>query len=182
MPANLPLDDNSIDLVLTSPPYLNAIDYLRCSKFSLVWMGYTIGEIRSIRSAVVGTTVGKYDDDNHIRSIISKLNLVPNLQARQEAMLARYIHDMRQIMRETTRVLKDGGQATYIVGENTINGTFIRNSLIVKELADDAGLRCIDSRSRELPANRRYLPPPSMRATALDARMRREVILTLKKV
>ena len=29
----------SFDLVVTSPPYLNAIDYLRCSKFSLVWMG-----------------------------------------------------------------------------------------------------------------------------------------------
>ena len=179
---NLPLDDNSIDLVLTSPPYLNAIDYLRCSKFSLVWMGYTIGEIRSIRSAVVGTTVGKYGDDNHVRSIISKLNLMPSLQAKQEAMLARYIHDMRQIMCETARVLKDGGQAVYVVGENTIGGTFIRNSLIVRELADDAGLRCTGSRSRELPANRRYLPPPSARATALDARMRREVILTLKKV
>ena len=31
---NLSLDDGSIDLILTSPPYLNAIDYLRCSKFS----------------------------------------------------------------------------------------------------------------------------------------------------
>ena len=35
----LDLGDRSVDLVITSPPYLNAIDYLRCSKFSLVWMG-----------------------------------------------------------------------------------------------------------------------------------------------
>ena len=37
----LDLPDGSVDLVVTSPPYLNAIDYLRCSKFSLVWMGYS---------------------------------------------------------------------------------------------------------------------------------------------
>jgi hypothetical protein len=27
-----------VDFVITSPPYLNAIDYVRCSKFTLVWM------------------------------------------------------------------------------------------------------------------------------------------------
>ena len=30
----LPVRSASIDLVVTSPPYLNAIDYIRCSKFS----------------------------------------------------------------------------------------------------------------------------------------------------
>ena len=30
----LDIENNSIDLVLTSPPYMNAIDYMRCSKFS----------------------------------------------------------------------------------------------------------------------------------------------------
>ena len=43
---HLDLRDRSVDLVITSPPYLNAIDYLRCSKFSLVWMGYSVGELR----------------------------------------------------------------------------------------------------------------------------------------
>src|SRR5262245_39767904 len=51
---NLATEAESIDLVLTSPPYLNAIDYLRCSKFSLVWMGHTIDELRRIRSSSVG--------------------------------------------------------------------------------------------------------------------------------
>lgn len=38
---SLPLDDSSVDLIVTSPPYAsNAIDYMRAHKFSLVWMGY----------------------------------------------------------------------------------------------------------------------------------------------
>lgn len=36
---NIPLADNSVDLIVTSPPYANnAIDYMRAHKFSLVWL------------------------------------------------------------------------------------------------------------------------------------------------
>ena len=51
---SLALADDSIDLVLTSPPYLNAIDYFRCSKFSLIWMGYSIRELRQARAGARG--------------------------------------------------------------------------------------------------------------------------------
>jgi hypothetical protein len=71
----IPLSDASVDLVLTSPPYLNAIDYLRCSKFSLIWMGYSIGELRRIRARSVGTEVGSGapQDDPTIRKIIREM-------------------------------------------------------------------------------------------------------------
>ena len=87
--------------------------------------------------------------------------------------MVRYIDDMRQIIQETSRVLTDGGQAVYVVGENTVHDTFIRNSLIVEDLANNAGLRCAARRSRELPANYRYNAPSigachsSQRADAL---------------
>ena len=40
---------------MTSPPYLNAIDYMRTSKFSLVFLGSRLNELRAIRSAAIGT-------------------------------------------------------------------------------------------------------------------------------
>lgn len=179
------LRDESIDLVITSPPYLNAIDYLRCSKFSLVWMGYSIGELRRIRSRSVGTEVGMdAQDDRRIQRILSNLKLRPKLQPRQEAMLARYIHDMQSTVNETARVLANNGKAVYVVGENTVRGTFVRNAAIVEAVASTAGLRCTTRRSRDLPANLRYLPPPSKqsRNAPLSNRLRREVILTFQKV
>ncbi|MDE0265766.1 MAG: hypothetical protein OXI27_08770 [Thaumarchaeota archaeon] len=176
----IPLEDGSVDLILTSPPYLNAIDYLRCSKFSLIWMGYTVKEIRRIRSTSIGTLVGKYGDA-YAQDIMSRIHLQPALRPSQEMVLARYVDDMRRVICEIARVLVDGGKATYVIGENTVHGTFIPNSRIVEEVASDIGLRCEDRRSRELPTNRRYLPPPSGQATALDGRMRREVMLTLAK-
>jgi adenine-specific DNA methylase len=55
----LPVEFGSIDLVLTSPPYLNAIDYLRCRKFSLVWMGESVSGLRQIRSNSVCAETAK---------------------------------------------------------------------------------------------------------------------------
>ncbi len=39
----MPLQNNSIDLIVTSPPYANnAIDYMRAHKFSLIWFNQSI--------------------------------------------------------------------------------------------------------------------------------------------
>lgn len=182
---HLELKDKSIDLVITSPPYLNAIDYLRCSKFSLVWMGYSVADLRRLRSTTVGTEVGLHArDDQEIQRIMADLKLQPQLQARQEAMLNRYINDMQRAVAEISRVLVADGKAVYVVGENTVRGTFIRNALIVEAVANAAGLNCTARRSRELPANRRYLPPPSQQSetATLGNRLRREVILTFQRV
>ncbi len=180
----IPLGNASIDLVLTSPPYLNAIDYVRCSKFSLVWMGYSIPDLRRLRAEGVGAEGrrGAIMDDREIRLVVSQMGLNPMLAPRDEALLWRYIDDMRSALRETSRVLVPGGKAIYVVGENTIKGTFIRNSVAVSAVAQLAGLQLSGRQTRELPANRRYLPPPAKgRTAALDGRMRREVVLTFTR-
>jgi DNA modification methylase len=182
----LDVDSNSVDLVLTSPPYLNAIDYIRCSKFSLVWMGYNVGELGDIRTESVGSEAGSPEafDKPVVSKIIKDLKLAPQLSTRHERMLARYIDDMHQAVQEAARVLVPGGKAVYVVGENTVRGTYIPNSDIVTAIAEISGLKLKDRVSRALPANRRYLPPPSSKsetADALDGRMRSEVILGFSK-
>ena len=98
---------------------------------------------------------------SQIKRVVSCLDLRPRLGRRDGAVLARYIHDMRRIVCETARVLASGGRAVYVVGENTVRGTFVRNSKIVEEIALEAGLRPASRRSRRLQDSRRYLPPPS---------------------
>ena len=182
---NLPIADSTIDLVLTSPPYLNAIDYMRCSKFSLIWMGHTTKELTSVRAESVGTERGSKDalENREIRAVITSLKLSPKLRSSDEAVLAHYIADMRDAVGETARVLSSNGRAIYVVGENTVCGTFIPNAKIVSAVAELSGLRTDNRRARELPANRRYLPPPTKQNApdALGGRMRREVILSFSK-
>jgi DNA modification methylase len=179
----LPLRKGSIDVVITSPPYLNAIDYIRCSKFSLVWMGYSIAGLRKLRANSVGTEVGAGApiNDNEIDTIIKALRVRTKLSSQKRSILGKYIDDMRCSIRETSRVLKTGGTVVYVVGENTIRDTYIRTSVIVRHLAQNAGLVLVNHRTRSLPANRRYLPPPSLKNGNMDTRMRHEVILTFSK-
>lgn len=177
------LPDDSIDFVLTSPPYLNAIDYMRCSKFSLVWMGYALHSLREVRSVSVGTEVGSPQGGTELsRDVVADLSLRPALAARDRRILLRYVDDMAASLREVSRVLRRGGEAVYVVGENTIRGTYIKNSAIVAAVANDCGLRLTAATTRNLPANRRYLPPPAAIPSAtLDSRMRREVVLSFAK-
>jgi DNA modification methylase len=182
---NLPLKDASVDLVLTSPPYLNAIDYMRCSKFSLAWMGYSISDLRRLRAESVGSEVGSGapQGDQEVNHIIAKLNLRPQLAAREHALLARYTDDIRRALGQIARVLTPGGRAVYVVGENTIRGTYIRNASIITMAASLSGLTLRDRRTRALPSERRYLPPPSASKHFLpfDVRVRREVVLSFEK-
>lgn len=172
----------SIDLVLTSPPYLNAIDYMRCSKYSLVWMGHTVGQIRGLRAESVGTEIGfAYENDPEISSVIGRLKLSA-LPDRQRRLVGAYIADMRLALQEVSRVLVPHGRAVYVLGENTIRGVYVRNAKIIRLLASRLGLRLEKSSRRPLPSNRRYLPPPTSGAQTMDARMSYEIILQLKKV
>jgi DNA modification methylase len=181
----LPVRDASIDLVVSSPPYLNAIDYIRCSKFSLVWMGYRIPRLRELRAGSVGTEAARADSRNEseTQAIIAGLKLKPQLNRRGNAVLSRYVQDMRAALREVERVLAPGGKAVYVVGENTIRGTYIRNSQLITKIAQACGLQLKGRHIRNLPANRRYLPPPSAadNSAPMDTRMRKEVVLAFVK-
>jgi SAM-dependent methyltransferase len=182
---HLSVADNSIDLVLTSPPYLNAIDYMRCSKFSLVWMGHNVGKLRDIRCESIGSETSSEEalDASWVRSLIKQLRLHPTLSPRDHALLARYVWDMGKALAEVSRVLRKGGRAVYVVGDSTVRGTFIRNSLVVSAVAQDRGFTLSSRHVRALPANRRYLPPPKQGGVTdtLDTRMRREVVMVFDK-
>ncbi|MCF8476693.1 MAG: hypothetical protein K9G60_06660 [Pseudolabrys sp.] len=174
---------NSIDLVLTSPPYLNAIDYMRCSKFSLVWMGFKSSKVREVRGKSIGTEKGQYvTDTNDLTTELAKsLRINSKLSSRHKALLRRFIQDMDAVIREAVRVLVPGGRAIFVVGENELKGTYIRNSKIIYKLALRAGLAFGGSLTRTLPPNRRYLPPPKNEKGSINTRMRKEVVITFVK-
>ena len=181
----LDIDSRSIDLVLTSPPYLNAIDYMRCSKFSLVWMGHTVSQVREIRGESVGAESSLQEalDADWVKALIKQLKLSPVLSPRDHGLLARYVWDMGRALGETSRVLRQGGRAVYVVGDCRTRGTYIRNSAIVSAVAERHGLSFVSRQSRSLPANRRYMPPPKRAGSSdmMDGRMRREVVMVFKK-
>jgi DNA modification methylase len=180
----LPLDNDSIDLVITSPPYLNAIDYLRGHKLSLVWMEHWIHDLRGLRSRNVGAESSmSVDLNDDLKKALRRMGDTKKLPERVQNMLNQYLLDMDRVFSEITRVLRRNGEAVVVIGDSTIKGIFIRNSWALVSIAKKNGLILRSSRRRALLENRRYLPPPDHKVVGkeLRARMREEVILVFRK-
>lgn len=178
----LPLGNRSIDIVVTSPPYLNAIDYLRGHKLSLIWMGYPLHNLRHIRSSNVGAenSISQHTINDYVDHILEEIGEVERLPERIRGMLLRYVSDMDSVLGEISRVLKVKGQAVLVIGDSTLKGTFIRNSKALTLLGKRHGLDLKSMVRRELQENRRYLPPPTAIGAGpqLQGRMREEAIMT----
>jgi len=173
---------NSVDLILTSPPYLNAIDYMRGHRMSLVWLGHTIGDLRDLRSASIGSERGP--DPGHNPALVDDLmSLLPRkideFSPRTKRIFQRYVIDLHAVVDELVRVAKRGARVIFVMGNSTIEGLFVSNADALIAVATRAGLRFVEGYERDLPPNSRYLPPPKHGGTnPLELRMRSESVLT----
>ena len=170
------LKDRSIDAIMTSPPYLNAIDYMRGHRLSLVWLGHSVGNLRSIRSSSIGAERAGTEDSEAVHNIAGAMCNPDALSSKHRKMVFRYANDLEQMMREAARVLRRNGKATYVLGNSCLKETFIQNSEGVTRAAEHAGLELLDRTERDLPAASRYLPMTA--SGSLSKRMRTETILT----
>ena len=141
-------------------------------------------KIRILRSTNIGAEVkSELPDSKHIVKAVQASGDVNKLNDRQKGIFVRYVIDMDLVCSEIARVLKPKGKVIYVIGDSTIKGTFIKNSEAIKSLSEHHGLTFESIIQRTLPENRRYLPPPTNKNSGkqLQARMREEVILTMKK-
>lgn len=177
----LSLPTASVDAVLTSPPYLNAIDYMRGHRLALIWLGYSISELRQIRSSSIGAerkpNASEFSDD--MASTVVAMCKSNELGSRATGMVQRYAEDLLSFTKQIARVLKPSGSATFVVGNSCLKGVFIRNSDGVAHAAVLAGLKVVRMEERDLPSSSRYLPFTTH--GALSKRMRTETILTFTK-
>ncbi len=181
---HLRIQDESVDLVVTSPPYVNAIDYIRGHKLSLVWMGHKLADLRKLRSTNVGAEAGLCcaDPGDAISAAIRALGSTSRIPPRQTRILSKFVSDLDLVVREIFRVLVPHGEAFFVIGDSNLRGTFIRNSAALASLARSCGFDVFTVSRRDIPDNRRYLPPPSAMAQAsLGLRMRQEVVIGVKK-
>lgn len=180
----LDLPDSSVDLVITSPPYLNAIDYLRGHKMSLIWFGHTIPELRKIRSNSIGAE--RALDGNALKQVKDMVQFIrDSVEAPDQlpmATITRYAHDLALFSHELNRVCKIGSEVVTVIGNSTLRGNYIQNDVLVRKAYEHSGFLIVARTERELPENRRYLPVRTANLeSSMAKRMRTEVVLTMKK-
>ncbi len=119
----------SVDLVVTSPPYLNAIDYLRGHKMSLVWMGWIASAIRELRRESVGVERALEDVAPEVRKIAgAAVPRMGELPRRRQGMVLRFAHDVDRLARSLARVTKPKGHLVMVVANSQLKGVSISNA------------------------------------------------------
>lgn len=174
------LPSASIDAAITSPPYLNAIDYLRGHRLALVWLGHSLGELRAIRASNIGSErAPEADADNALAAAITATaNSLAALPPKLRRMVDRYALDLAATLAELHRVVRCGGQVVCVVGNSCLRDVFVENDRLVVTAAERSGFQLARWHTRELPPTRRYLPPPTHGDSSLAKRMRTESVLT----
>jgi SAM-dependent methyltransferase len=169
-------DRDGFDIAITSPPYLNAIDYLRGHRLTLIWLGYSLAELRALRAAGTGSERAVADGAFDIAPFVKAPKGQP-LPDRYLGWVRRYSRDAAATVESLRSAVRPNGKIVLVVGNSLIRGARVDNAGIIRRCAADAGLDLIASRRRNIPARRRYLPPPH-KGSALATRMRTETVLT----
>ena len=110
----LPLQDQSVDGIVTSPPYSIALNYVKNDAHALEAMGYNLEELSERFIGVRGTGKERFE---------------------------LYEQDMRQAAGEMCRVLKPGAQCVVVIGNVTYQEKEVDTSGMLRSACQQAGLK-----------------------------------------
>ncbi len=113
---NLPLADDFVDGIITSPPYSIALDYVANDSHALRFLGK---DISGFRESVMG------------------------VRGRGEERVRLYNEDMKRALSEMARVLKPGKYASLVIGNATYQGRIINTVDLVIREAEKCGLALV---------------------------------------
>lgn len=150
---------DKFDLIITSPPYMNGLDYVMNYKLEMAWLGFTkeAKDAKRIKdSLVVCDNVSKglirtfarsnnrYTNDwlEEIKSCIAK-NIQRRGNYRRNDMphiVHKYFDDMYKVMKRVIESLKSGGRFILVIGDSLIADVYIPTDLILAKTGQELGL------------------------------------------
>ena len=182
----LPLPDDKVDLIVTSPPYAsNAIDYMRAHKFSLVWFGHTLQQLSDLRSQYIGHDAVQGFNllplPNTVQEIVEA---VAQVDSKKSQTLHRYYSEATCFLSEMCRVLKPGRAAIVVVGSSVMRGIDTQTDRCLAEIGKAIGFTGATIAVRRLDRDKRMMPARNREKAAtspIEARMHEEYIIAFYK-
>ncbi|MEJ5245636.1 MAG: DNA methyltransferase [Bacteroidota bacterium] len=138
--------DNYFDLAITSPPYVNAVDYPRTHQLEMYWLGLANGSLSKLKEAHIGTEVVKASEYKHLHktgeeSADKKIEAIYKIDPRRAYIAYKYIYDMTLNLKEVYRALKPGGRYIIVVGNNRIKGEVFENWKYLMNISKNIGYK-----------------------------------------
>jgi len=175
---DITLAPRSVDLAITSPPYVNGLDYVMNYKLDLAWLGYarSYADLAALRSAEVACDnlprsetqaylTSERLPDPWLREILPRIeaNVVRKGTYRRDDMhgfVHRYFRDLADVMRGVHRTLRPGGRFVLVVGDSLLAGEYVPGDLLTARIGARLGftIRSVDvARVRRSGQRRRFL-------------------------
>lgn len=138
---NLSIENNSIDLVITSPPYFTSYEYAELHQLSTLWFGFAT-DMNEIKDKFIGTAFRKDININFESKLADKTIKMLSKKDRSLAKHAtNYFSDLKLCYEEIYRILKNEGRACIIIGNTEYKEIKVKNMETSLELLEMRGFK-----------------------------------------
>ena len=134
-----------VDVVITSPPYHNAVDYYRRHTLEMYWLGLT--QTREERLALKGRYIGAATVRKS-HPFVAERNGLPAKAARWERRIRAvserransfryYVVSMHCVFSRLSAILRPGGRAVFVIGKSAWNGVDLPSTELFEEISGE---------------------------------------------
>ena len=147
------LKDDSVSLIVTSPPYVTSYEYADLHQLTAIWLGYA-DKVSEFRSKFIGSI----QKDDHLsidlysnlgRKTVTELRQIDKREANG---VERYFFEMQLCFQEMHRVLKVGGTAFIVIGDTELKRVGIHNADVFIQTMEKFGFKVYKVIKRPIPS------------------------------
>lgn len=143
---NIIYEDESFDFAVTSPPYINAVDYPRTHQLEIYWLGLAHGSLTPLKRKHVGTESVLSKDykilhKTRVKEADKVIGKIYEKDPRRAYIVYKYLEDMRENLKEVYRVLKKNAYYILVVGNNRVRNELVENWKYIMRMADQIGFK-----------------------------------------
>jgi DNA modification methylase len=163
------VENNSVSLIVTSPPYVTSYEYADLHQLTALWLEYT-KDLSDFRKRFIGTSYHNKKElilNSDIAEKIRNELLEKDKKTAEE--VSTYFSEMNQVFMEMKRILMKGGKICIVIGNTKLKGVEILNAEVFAEQLQNLGLNIVDIIKREIPS--KNLPSIRDEKTGKFARM-----------
>lgn len=147
------LDVPSVDMIITSPPYVTSYEYADLHQLSSLWLGF-VDDYKELRNGTIGSLHHDYNFNKELKRLnLTGLKIVTLLldQHKSKARsVAKYFLDMQAVAQKAYSILNSNGAALFVIGNTEYKTVRIDNAKHLAESLFDAGFSSVNVTKRKI--------------------------------